>query len=468
MKKALFLAVLVFCFPLAAFSEDAEQIKLKDVPPDHWAASAVYDMVRLGVTKGYPDGTYRGNKPITRYETAIFLSKLAKSMGGEDTKADIKALKDQVVELKRGPQGLTFSGNYLGDWKAGNLMSTQGTSRGMIGYYRLVLDTSHVLGEGADVKVNLDTMDYGYLDDGVTTDPGRAALPTGLFAIESNLKLNFANRPLNLKMTYGPGPKMHNADPTGVLPSEIGVTYIRPETGVLASTNLGETNVSMGYYSLPGATLNTSGKIGVSQVTGRVAFDLPLLIKALKVALTGDYISRGLLSRSNRDLRGKVELTAPFNEKLEATGTFGVAHNNPSGMMLKGAVNLNDIWDTGTVVTVQMAKIGSTYITPQFANEEVFLAGFDNFSRPLVGGTVQMGGALIQNVSDKVQLIGKGDVRLSSEYKYSGALARLTAQGGISYNIAPNTNLDAAYKVHQDKATSDTSDVAAVGLLYRF
>jgi hypothetical protein len=468
MKKALFLAMLVLCFPLVTFAEDAEQIKLKDVPPDHWAASAVYDMVRLGVTKGYPDGTYRGNKPITRYETAIFLSKLAKSMGGEEVKAEIKTLKDQVVELKRGPQGLTFSGNYCGDWKAGNLMSSQGTSRGMVGYYRLVLDTSHVLGDGADVKVNLDTMDYGYLDDGITTDPGRAALPTGLFAVESNLKLDFANRPLQLTMTYGPGPKMHKADPTGVLPSEVGVTYIRPETGVLASTALGNANVSMGYYSLPGATLNTSGKIGVSQVTGKVAFDLPLLIKALKVALTGDYISRGLISRSDRDLRAKVELTAPFSEKIEVGGAVGVAHQQSSGMMVKGSLNLNDIWDTGTVVTVQMAKIGSTYISPQFAKEEIFLAGFDNFSRPLVGGTVQMGGALIQNVSDKVQLIGKGDMRLASNYQYTGSLARLTAQGGISYNIAPNTSLNAAYKVHQDKEKNDTSDVAAVGLYYRF
>ncbi|MFH1577063.1 MAG: hypothetical protein ABID35_05940 [Candidatus Margulisiibacteriota bacterium] len=34
------LAALVFCLPAAA------QIRFKDVPDDHWAASAVYDLVK--------------------------------------------------------------------------------------------------------------------------------------------------------------------------------------------------------------------------------------------------------------------------------------------------------------------------------------------------------------------------------------------------------------------------------------
>ncbi|MBU0672377.1 MAG: S-layer homology domain-containing protein [Candidatus Margulisbacteria bacterium] len=77
MKKSLALLVLlVLVMGLAA----SAQIKFKDVPDNHWAAPAVYDLVKLGITKGYPDGTFRGTQQITRYETAVFLQKMANSI----------------------------------------------------------------------------------------------------------------------------------------------------------------------------------------------------------------------------------------------------------------------------------------------------------------------------------------------------------------------------------------------------
>jgi len=137
-------------------------------------------------------------------------------------------------------------------------------------------------------------------------------------------------------------------------------------------------------------------------------------------------------------------------------------------MMVKGSFSLKDPLDTGTVITVKAAKIGAQYIDERFAAEQLDLAGLDSFDRPLENGTVNFGGELVQTVSDRAKLIGKGDIRLSGDYKYQGDKARLTAQGGIEYNLAPNVDLDAAYRVHQDKGTGDTSDLAAVGLLYRF
>jgi len=462
MKKALLILMVLI---LLAFSALAQTLKLKDVPDDHWAASAVYDLVKMGITKGYPDGTFRGGKPITRYETAIFLSKLAKAIAGEDIKTDIKSLKDQVLELKKETaKGKSlFSGNYLSSWKAGNLLAARGNSSGAVGSYRLILSSHQGIGDAASVKINLDTMDYGYFDDGSATKVGRGLLASELLDVESNLKLDLA-RPVDLKITYGPGPKQHTTDPTGVMTSEVGVTYVRPNTGIQISTKLSGADISLGYFSLQGPSFDMSGKVNTSQLTGSVALNLPIF----KVALTGDYISHGLFSSDSRDLRAKVDLTAPLGEKIEAQGTVGLGGKEKSSMMVSGSLALNDLWDTGTVAIIRMAKIGASYIDPAFANEEFYFAGYDSFNRPLVGGTVQLGGVLTQAVSDKVKIIGKGDMRLSGDYKYEGANARLTAEGGISYNIAPNANLDAAYRVNQDKGAGDTTDVAALGLLYRF
>ena len=468
MRKMLFSLIMLLVAGSAVMALDAKPAKMKDVPDDHWAAAAVYDLIKMGITKGYPDGTFRGNKPITRFETAIFLAKLAKALGSEGS-ADIKALRDQLVALKKSAdKGVPMEGSYLGSWKAGNLLAAKGAARGAVGSYRLVLAASREVGENASVKVNLDTMDFGYFDDGSPAAAGRGALATDLLDVESKIRLNMAEQPVEFKVTYGGGPKVHQADPTGVLPSEAGITYLRPNTGVLASTTISQADLSFGYYALQGATLNTSGKVNVSQLTGSMAFNLPAVLSPIRMALTGDYLTQGLLSSTSRDMRAKINFSIPLGDKVQASTTVGVGDNTRSGLMVSGAVAVNDIWDTGTFATLQLAKIGANYINPLFANEEFYFAGLDNFNRPLIPGTVQVGGTLTQNVSDRVRLVGRGDVRLAGNYQYAGTNARLTAEGGISYNIAPNANFDAAYRVHQDKGTGDTSDMAAVGLMYKF
>ena len=50
--------------------------QFKDVPKDHWAAEAVNKLADAGVLKGYPDGTFKGEKTVTRYELAAALSSM--------------------------------------------------------------------------------------------------------------------------------------------------------------------------------------------------------------------------------------------------------------------------------------------------------------------------------------------------------------------------------------------------------
>jgi len=50
---------------------------LKDIPPDHWAAKFVEKAKALGLMEGFPDGAFRGGEPITRYQMAAILARLA-------------------------------------------------------------------------------------------------------------------------------------------------------------------------------------------------------------------------------------------------------------------------------------------------------------------------------------------------------------------------------------------------------
>ena len=41
-----------------------------DVPMNHWAYDAIGQLAASGVVNGYPDATFKGNQPMTRYEAA--------------------------------------------------------------------------------------------------------------------------------------------------------------------------------------------------------------------------------------------------------------------------------------------------------------------------------------------------------------------------------------------------------------
>ena len=41
-----------------------------DIPTNHWAYEAVSDLSRRGLVEGYPDGTFGGDRMLTRYEFA--------------------------------------------------------------------------------------------------------------------------------------------------------------------------------------------------------------------------------------------------------------------------------------------------------------------------------------------------------------------------------------------------------------
>ncbi|MCE5198428.1 S-layer homology domain-containing protein, partial [bacterium] len=49
---------------------------------EHWAADSVRAVVDAGIMKGYPDDTYKGDKPVTRYELAAALQRMVEFIQG--------------------------------------------------------------------------------------------------------------------------------------------------------------------------------------------------------------------------------------------------------------------------------------------------------------------------------------------------------------------------------------------------
>ena len=67
-----------------------------DVTPDSWAYQAVSQLAAAGIVNGYPDGTFKGQNDITRYEMAQMV---AKAMANQDrANAEQQAMINRLAD----------------------------------------------------------------------------------------------------------------------------------------------------------------------------------------------------------------------------------------------------------------------------------------------------------------------------------------------------------------------------------
>jgi predicted porin/uncharacterized protein (UPF0335 family) len=75
--------------------------QMRDVPPGHWAYQSIEQLVQLGIIEGYPDGTFRPNRTMTRAE---FAQAIARAYRNIDER--LRALDRRISEIRPqdGPQ----------------------------------------------------------------------------------------------------------------------------------------------------------------------------------------------------------------------------------------------------------------------------------------------------------------------------------------------------------------------------
>ena len=92
-----------------------------DVPAGHWAYNSIAKLAAAGVVEGYGDGTYRGDRNITRYEMAQMVAKaMAKNPSGvnkaeldrlaAEFRDELDALGVRVAELEKYADKVVWNG----------------------------------------------------------------------------------------------------------------------------------------------------------------------------------------------------------------------------------------------------------------------------------------------------------------------------------------------------------------------
>jgi hypothetical protein len=472
-------------------------VKFRDVPDDHWAASSVYDLVNMGVTQGYPDGTFRGNNNITRYETAMFLSKLAAAIGEssdkvdiaveklkDDLRADIRSLRAEIAELKRIPEegaDKPISGSFMSQIMFGNLVasntSVEGQSApvGPIVRYRLKTSFVRAIGSDASVKINLDTMDSGF-------GGGSSDLATNMLDVEGKLNLDMGlDTPVTVKVTSGPGPVVHteeaNANGDYIARSENGVVYVRPWNSLSASSTIFGLDVGLGYIA---RHISAFGEVEVNQVSTTISRNFAgiFFMPEFKLNLGVDYLSSKPQSNPTgpTDTKLMISTDVNFSPKVKSNFYYSTGQGeSPHNAMFGFNFDLLDTWDSGTVINFSYRKVGAAYLYENAQLYEDLFAGLDMFNRYIGNGgglgIVDVGGSLTQTITENLRLENKFDWRLSGDNSYSADFAQcsLVMESGIAWDVATDTLFEALYRVESVPSAADQStDILQFNVTFKY
>ena len=112
MKKSL---VLAMAMALGITASAYAANPFSDVPAGHWAYDAVNKLAAEGVVDGYPDGTYGGDKLMTRYEMAQIVAKaMAKGANVDKLAAEfadeLDSLGVRVANLEKKADNVKVTG----------------------------------------------------------------------------------------------------------------------------------------------------------------------------------------------------------------------------------------------------------------------------------------------------------------------------------------------------------------------
>ena len=96
MKKTLIFAMaMALGISATAFAANP----FSDVPQGHWAYVAIVELASEGVVTGYPDGTFKGNATMTRYEMAQIVAKALAKGSINDNDALVAEFADELDNL---------------------------------------------------------------------------------------------------------------------------------------------------------------------------------------------------------------------------------------------------------------------------------------------------------------------------------------------------------------------------------
>ena len=345
MKKSL---VLAMAMALGVTASAYAANPFSDVPAGHWAYDAVNKLAAEGIVNGYPDGTFGGDKLMTRYEMAQIVAKAMANGANVDKLAaefadELDSLGVRVANLEKKSDNVKITGqiraSYLDadsdakshqgrlrtrlfvngaineDWSyTGRFENNQyyaesadekGVDRGGYGDDDVTFNWAYVTGRVGGVKMEAGRQDFTYSDvvdvrgDGVKLAYGDDVKVTG-WAFKGSEDLD-----------------MDEVDASKVAISEGDRVYV---AGV--ETGFGAVDTAVRYYRADTVADNEIVEVALA---GEVAKDLTL--RASWFNGTINNATEAKVNNGSADTNGWLVGLAYGGAKASEVGSWGVYAN---------------------------------------------------------------------------------------------------------------------------------------------
>ena len=167
MKKTVAAALAAAFVVGASGTTFAASNPFSDVPAGHWAYQSVAKLAAEGVIEGYGDGTYRGDRNITRYEMAQMIAKaMAKNPSGANKaeldrlaaefRDELDALGVRVAELEKYADKVVWNGELRYRYRNERVKSDFGKIKNTRNWIMLRLEPTATVNDHWKVKARLD------------------------------------------------------------------------------------------------------------------------------------------------------------------------------------------------------------------------------------------------------------------------------------------------------------------------
>ncbi|MFH1826653.1 MAG: S-layer homology domain-containing protein [bacterium] len=403
----------------------AEHVYLKDVAEGHWATEAVYELINRGITRGYPDGTFRGKRFISRYELSVFVAKFGESIKRQRAKDEklIEEFKSEISLFKFQEQKKQEQTQWSGELQTRARASRLGGSGGRFDY-RLQLALLKTFDPQSSLKIRVDTVDAGF------NSQTNRDFSSRLIDFESKFKLHG----YDFKVNLGPGVVVHT-EADNFFPSENYTIYIRPKSAVEASKVDGLFSYSLAYVT---RQVTSAGKIGVHELTGKAGIK------------TGEFSlhvrPRYLFELSGpRDALAEVEVNYEPNSRWQTGLLLGVG-NGAAGQSGRYAKVSQKLKSGGTDLVLRFDKIGSLY-RDDYLDEYEFVY-LNNFNRLILDGTADFGVKVNHRLTEKLTITGQSDYVTTGSYQYGSAYDEtyFIWQLGLDYQFSQTLLVQGFYR----------------------
>ena len=220
--KVAMVSALTVAFAVPAFANP-----FSDVPAKHWAYDSVNKLAQAGIVDGYGDGTFKGDKTMTRYEMAQIVAKaMTKSLNADQQAAVDKLSREFATELNT--MGVKVDGiqnqidnmvKVSGDARvrytdAGNVAGDKMDLRGRVAFDGKINDNmrfnTRLSGafnpstpDNNDVLVKLDTANVKFDALGLTNTIGRQDMKLGSGILIDDTLNGLATQAGGLKLYAG-------------------------------------------------------------------------------------------------------------------------------------------------------------------------------------------------------------------------------------------------------------------------